>query len=140
MGRPAGLPIRFESQSPDARHQDDQIVGRRRRLCVRHLQDRRRPAHHLQGRAWHGPTDRIRDVARVAQLHNDLPTCEEGLSMNTTVMLTALALGAPARKETPKKEPSIVGEWAVESVNVGGNPSEPASNRWSFNADGTFDI
>jgi uncharacterized protein (TIGR03067 family) len=58
--------------------------------------------------------------------------------MNTTVIFAALALGAPALKDPPKKEPTIVGEWAVESVSVGGKPASPASDRWVFNADGTY--
>jgi hypothetical protein len=60
--------------------------------------------------------------------------------MNATLMFTALALGAPALKDPPKKEATIVGEWAVESVNVGAKPSSPSSDHWEFNADGTFSI
>jgi hypothetical protein len=60
--------------------------------------------------------------------------------MNATLMFAALALGAPALKDPPKKEATIVGEWAVESVNVGATPSSPSSNHWEFNADGTFSI
>jgi len=60
--------------------------------------------------------------------------------MNATLLFVAVAVGAPALKDAPRKEPSIVGEWAVESVNVGGKPSKPASDRWAFNADGSFAI
>ncbi|HKA07324.1 MAG TPA: lipocalin family protein [Gemmataceae bacterium] len=60
--------------------------------------------------------------------------------MNATLLFVAVAVGAPALKDAPKKDSGIVGEWAVQSVNVGGKQGEPSSNRWAFNADGTFSI
>jgi uncharacterized protein (TIGR03067 family) len=54
-------------------------------------------------------------------------------------LLTALALvvGAPAGKDPPKKEASIVGEWAVESAVIGGKRDDPpAGTTWAFTADG----
>jgi len=52
----------------------------------------------------------------------------------------ALTVGAPALKEKPVPEPTLVGEWVPESVTVGGNPSEPGSDSWVFRADGTWAI
>src|SRR5690349_18013713 len=54
-------------------------------------------------------------------------------------LLTALALavGAPAAKDPPRKEASVVGEWAVESAVVGGKRDDPpAGTTWTFTADG----
>jgi uncharacterized protein (TIGR03067 family) len=58
------------------------------------------------------------------------------------VTLLALALGpaAPALKEKAVPEPTLVGEWAVESVTVGGAPARLGSDRWVFRADGTMSI
>jgi len=60
--------------------------------------------------------------------------------MNTTLMLTVFVVGAPALKDAPKKESSIVGEWAVQSISVGGTAGQPHADRWEFKADGTFAI
>jgi uncharacterized protein (TIGR03067 family) len=51
----------------------------------------------------------------------------------------ALTVGAPALKEKGPA-PTLVGEWATESVTVGGRPSEPGAERWVFGADGTWAI
>jgi hypothetical protein len=52
-----------------------------------------------------------------------------------TVLL--LAAGAPAPKDKARP-PTVVGEWATESVTVGGRPWEAGADRWRFEADGTW--
>ncbi len=59
--------------------------------------------------------------------------------MNATLAL-ALLIGAPALKDKSKPAPTIVGSWAVESVNVSGMATQPGSDKWTFNADGTRSI
>jgi hypothetical protein len=61
--------------------------------------------------------------------------------MTPTLWLAVLLLaaGAPAPKDTAPP-PIIVGEWATESVTVGGRPSEAGADRWRFEADGTWSI
>src|SRR5262245_50439654 len=62
--------------------------------------------------------------------------------MNAAVLLgMSLALGAPALKELPKKDSPIVGEWKVEQMTVGGQPSEKVSAmRWLFAVDSVLTI
>jgi uncharacterized protein (TIGR03067 family) len=61
--------------------------------------------------------------------------------MNALAFLAlALPVSAPALKDKPSPEPTIVGTWAVESSNVNGRVIEPGSDRWVFNADGTQSI
>lgn len=56
-------------------------------------------------------------------------------------VLLALVVAAPVVKEKPKPPAaSVVGEWAIESAVVGGNPSADNPNRWAFNADGSRTI
>ena len=57
-----------------------------------------------------------------------------------TLLVLALAPAAPALKEKAAPEPTVIGEWAPESVTVGGRPSEPGVDRWVFRADGTWAI
>ena len=51
----------------------------------------------------------------------------------------ALVASAPGLKDPPKKDPTIVGEWVLESAMVGGNPApiDKAKLRVTFRADGT---
>jgi uncharacterized protein (TIGR03067 family) len=60
--------------------------------------------------------------------------------MRAVLLLTALAVGAPALKEKPKAESDIVGLWAVESMRLGGKgPLEvPAGLQYEFTADGQW--
>jgi uncharacterized protein (TIGR03067 family) len=49
----------------------------------------------------------------------------------------ALAVGAPGAKDPPKKEASVVGEWAVESAVIGGRRDDPPpGTTWALAADG----
>ena len=59
--------------------------------------------------------------------------------MNATLLITALALGAPALKDKTPAGPSLVGEWVIEQATVGGQGpgANPNPNRWVFSADGT---
>ena len=57
--------------------------------------------------------------------------------LSGVLLLTA---GAPALKDKPRPEATLVGEWAPESVTVGLRPAEPGADRWVFRADGTYAI
>jgi uncharacterized protein (TIGR03067 family) len=60
--------------------------------------------------------------------------------MNATLLLgLALAVGAPALRERPKAEPSIEGEWKVESRFDDGKPSTD-QNLWVFSPRGVAEI
>jgi len=54
----------------------------------------------------------------------------------------AVAVAAPAPKEAPKKEATIVGEWVGEKAVSGGKemPVPPGGVSFGFNADGTLTI
>lgn len=58
--------------------------------------------------------------------------------MNAVLIGLALAVGAPATKEAPKKDaPSIVGEWIPTNAVRGGKPDNPpAGTSITFLADG----
>jgi uncharacterized protein (TIGR03067 family) len=60
--------------------------------------------------------------------------------MNAILLGTAILVGAPAPKEAPKKETSIVGEWTLESETVGGRemPKPSEGMIYEYTADGTF--
>ena len=61
----------------------------------------------------------------------------------TPTLLTGVLLltaRAPNLKDKPRPEATLVGEWAVESVNAGGRPASLGSDRWAFRADGTMSI
>ena len=62
--------------------------------------------------------------------------------MTPTLMSGVLVLtaGAPNLKDKPRPEATLVGEWAVESVSVGGRPASLGSDRWVFRADGTMSL
>jgi uncharacterized protein (TIGR03067 family) len=61
--------------------------------------------------------------------------------MNSTLLVTVLAVGAPALKDPPKKEVNIVGEWVVESQTSGGAVvKSPAPQTYTFSADGTWTV
>jgi len=60
--------------------------------------------------------------------------------MFALALSTSLALGAPALKEKPAPESTLLGEWVPVSVTVGGRPSPPSSDRWAFRPDGTWAI
>jgi uncharacterized protein (TIGR03067 family) len=51
-----------------------------------------------------------------------------------------MTLGAPALKEKPDPESTLIGEWDLKSLTVGGRPSESGSDRWAFAAGGTWAI
>jgi hypothetical protein len=59
--------------------------------------------------------------------------------MTPALWLLILAADAPAPKDKAPP-PTVVGEWATESVTVGGRPSEAGADRWRFEADGTWAI
>ena len=60
--------------------------------------------------------------------------------MNPSLLLAALAVGAPGLKDKPAPPPGIDGEWAIESRIVGGRPDPAArtdrivvvGGRWSI--------
>ena len=56
----------------------------------------------------------------------------------TPVLILALAVGAPAVKDPPKKdEPTLVGRWVAESGIKGGRPDKnPTNATLEFSADG----
>lgn len=60
--------------------------------------------------------------------------------MNTTLLGLALVVAAPNLKEPPKKAPEIVGQWTVESMNLGGkqNAKAPTEMIYEFTADGQW--
>jgi|SRR5262245_33755765 len=61
--------------------------------------------------------------------------------MNATLLLgLSLALGAPALKDPPKKEPAIVGEWVMISTGTAGNvrPYPGGELIYEFTADGKW--
>jgi uncharacterized protein (TIGR03067 family) len=61
--------------------------------------------------------------------------------MNAIFLGAALVVGAPALKDPPKKDPGIVGEWALESTMLGGKAGKVASAlRYEFTADGQWII
>lgn len=61
--------------------------------------------------------------------------------MTTLLIGLALAVGAPAKKDRAPKEPSLIGEWFVESMLFGGKPwkSQPGGT-FQFMADGKMVI
>ena len=56
----------------------------------------------------------------------------------TPILILALAVGAPAAKDPPKKdEPTLVGHWTAESAIKGGRPdNNPSDATLEFTADG----
>ena len=58
------------------------------------------------------------------------------------LLALCLPLAAPAPKEAPKKDSSLLGEWAVESVIVGGRDTQAPAGalRMTFQADGTLTV
>jgi len=60
--------------------------------------------------------------------------------MTPLLLGLAMAVGAPALKDKPAPEPTLVGEWTAESVSVGGQPSTAGPNYWVFRADRTWAI
>lgn len=57
----------------------------------------------------------------------------------TSVLVLALAIGAPAPKDPPKKDPAFVGDWVPESVTVGGQKVPIPPMTFRFTADGKFE-
>jgi uncharacterized protein (TIGR03067 family) len=63
----------------------------------------------------------------------------KGAAMNNMIFVVALAVGAPALKEAPKRDASVVGEWDVESVSTNGNPGGGTKGlRYTFTPDGNW--
>lgn len=61
--------------------------------------------------------------------------------MNSTLLVTVLAVGAPALKDPPRKEVNIVGEWVVESQTNGGAMVKSATPQtYTFSSDGTWTV
>lgn len=59
--------------------------------------------------------------------------------MQSALLITALAIGAPALKDPPKKELKIEGDWVVESQTTGGRPLKSAIERhYIFSGDGKW--
>jgi len=57
--------------------------------------------------------------------------------MQATLLITVLALGAPALKDKPANEASIVGDWVDEEITVNGKPLVATqSTQWRFGVDG----
>jgi uncharacterized protein (TIGR03067 family) len=58
--------------------------------------------------------------------------------MQTTLLIIVLALGAPAPKDKPANDKSVIGDWVAEEVIVNGKPLVSLeTTRWRFAADGT---
>ena len=59
------------------------------------------------------------------------------MSMYATLLIAAIALGAPAPKDPPKKVPSVVGLWEMESYTYAGTPRRLGVQpvRYEFTAD-----
>jgi uncharacterized protein (TIGR03067 family) len=60
--------------------------------------------------------------------------------MSPLLFAVSLVIGAPALKEIPGPEPTLIGEWIPESVTVNGRPVRPGSDQWVFRADRTWDM
>src|SRR5262245_5277095 len=61
--------------------------------------------------------------------------------MTSTLLITVLAVSAPALKDPPKTEVNIVGEWVVESQTSGGAMVKSATPQtYTFAADGTWTV
>jgi len=62
--------------------------------------------------------------------------------MNAIFFGAAILIGAPALKETPKKETGIVGEWIPESIGIAGKLGKAPSSilRYEFTSDGKWII
>jgi len=60
--------------------------------------------------------------------------------MSPVFLALAASVTAPALKEKPAPESTLLGEWVPVSVTVGGRPSPPSSDRWAFRPDGTWAI
>jgi uncharacterized protein (TIGR03067 family) len=59
--------------------------------------------------------------------------------VHATLLITALAVGAPALKDPPKKELKIEGEWVVESQISAGRPLKSSiERRYIFSGDGKW--
>jgi uncharacterized protein (TIGR03067 family) len=58
--------------------------------------------------------------------------------MRPFLLALVFAAAAPALKDKPVPEPTLIGEWVPESVKVNGRPIQPGSDRWVFRADGTW--
>jgi uncharacterized protein (TIGR03067 family) len=59
--------------------------------------------------------------------------------MQASLFLAALALGAPALKDPPRKELKLEGEWIVESQTTGGRLlKSKIERRYIFSADGKW--
>ena len=59
--------------------------------------------------------------------------------MLSTLVLT-LAIGAPLVKDKAAPKPTLIGEWRVETVDVGGNGGNRQDTTWTFSAEGKFTI
>jgi uncharacterized protein (TIGR03067 family) len=61
--------------------------------------------------------------------------------MQATILITALALSAPALKDPPKQELKIAGEWIVESQVTNGRPLKTTiERRYTFGEDGKWNL
>src|SRR5262245_29817802 len=58
----------------------------------------------------------------------------------STMTVLALLVAAPGAKDPPKKEQTIVGEWAHESVVAGGQVGPTTGMTITFTGDGTMTI
>ena len=60
--------------------------------------------------------------------------------MHGAILMTALALGAPALKEPPKKDGGIVGEWVVERLTIAAEdePQPADCDRIMFDSAGKY--
>jgi uncharacterized protein (TIGR03067 family) len=58
--------------------------------------------------------------------------------MSTALLGLALALAAPAPKEEKKDPPTLVGEWALESVTFAGRPVPDRKKTVAFTKDGKY--
>jgi uncharacterized protein (TIGR03067 family) len=59
--------------------------------------------------------------------------------MQASLLIVILSLGAPASKDPPPKEPSILGEWVAVSQEANGKPATPFADVLVFKPDGKWE-
>lgn len=61
--------------------------------------------------------------------------------MNTMFLGLAIAVAAPAPKDSPKKENALLGEWVLESMSFAGKPiNSPGETKHEFAAGGKYSL
>ena len=60
--------------------------------------------------------------------------------MSQLIVALTVTFGAPALKDKPGPEPTLIGEWIPETVTASGRGVRPSSDKWFFGPDGTYAI